>query len=151
MANIPVRSPLAIPYRRLLAFLEKWIVLPNIRPAYYDVAAILLSLLFFVITPAWLRILILVLILLTDWLDGATARRYTVLRKEGYLMDVMTDRASEGLIFVSTIGTMLGKVFFLLWMLNLILGFYSLVSKKHAALPLRIVYLIVLIIQVWQG
>jgi phosphatidylglycerophosphate synthase len=151
MANVPIRSPLAMPYRKVLAFLEKWIVLPHIRPAYYDITAILLSVLFFVITSAWLKILILFLIILTDWLDGATARRYYLLRKEGYLMDVLTDRASEGLVFVSAIGTLPGKVFFLLWMINVALGFYSLLTKKHTSLPLRCVYLIVLIIQAWQG
>lgn len=151
MDNIPIRSPLAMIYRRLLASLEKWIVLPNIRPSYYDVSGILLSLLFFVITSPWLKILILAMVLLTDWLDGATARQYCQLKKEGYMMDVMIDRASEGLIFAAGIGTVLGKVFFLLWMLNIVLGFYSVFSKKHTSLPLRFLYMVALIVQVLLG
>ena len=35
-------------------------------------------------------------------------------------------------------------IFFLLWLINLALAFYSVSSNKHTSLPLRFVYLVVL-------
>jgi phosphatidylglycerophosphate synthase len=145
MVDIPLRTPLALSFRKPLTYLERGLILPNISPSYYAVAGIVLSLLFFVVRPAWLQILIVLLVLLTDWLDGATTRRYGICCKEGYMMDVVIDRASEGLIFVAASGTGLGKAFFLLWLFNLALALYSLKVNTHISLPLRLAFILALI------
>ena len=46
MDNIPQRRTVALPYRSLLAFLEKRVYLPNITPSYYHVFGLVASVLF---------------------------------------------------------------------------------------------------------
>ena len=145
MANIPKRQAIALPYRAVLSFFEKRIYLPNITPSYYHVFALVASVSFFYIEATWVKVVMLALILVADWADGATARRYNRCTRSGYLVDVVTDRASEGLIFAAGAGTLLGQVFFLLWPINLGLAYYSIHSGRHFSLPLRFVYMLVLI------
>lgn len=145
MGSIPVRRAVTRPYRSVLSMLEKQVYLPDISPSYYHAFAIVASILFIYAQAPWLKILILGLVLVSDWLDGATARRYHKCCRAGYMTDVVTDRVSEGFIFSTIVGTTLGQVFFLLWLANLILAFYSVHSNKHTALPLRLAYLIILI------
>jgi len=147
MDTIPGRSCLASPYRVLLSFLEKWVILPDINPAYYQALAILLSVLLLYAQTPLQKAPIIGVILLTDWLDGATARRYKQARRSGYIADVVIDRASEAFIFLAAVETVLGQVFFLLWMINTVLAFYSAYSNKHLSLPLRFAYMIVLTAQ----
>jgi len=144
MELIPGRPSVASPYRGLLSFLERWVVLPDINPSYYHTLALLLSVLFLYAQTPLQKVFIIGVVLLTDWLDGATARRYKRVRRAGYIIDVVTDRASEAFIFSAEVGTVLGQVFFLLWMINAILAFYSVYSNKHWSLPLRCAYMIVL-------
>jgi phosphatidylglycerophosphate synthase len=131
----------------VFSVLEKKVFLPDISPSYYHAFAIVASILFIYAQAPWLKILILSLALLSDWLDGATARRYHKCCRAGYMTDVVTDRVSEGFIFSTIAGTTLGQVLFLLWLANLILAFYSVRSNKHTSLPLRFAYLIILIAQ----
>ncbi len=149
MDTLPRRPTIALFYRALLSLLEKWVVLPNINPAYYQALAIGLSVLFFYTQVAWQRALIIGVVLLTDWLDGATARRYRQASKSGYISDVVIDRASEAMLFLAEAGTALGQGFFLLWMLNCALTFYSARSNKHLSLPLRFAYMVILIVQAY--
>jgi phosphatidylglycerophosphate synthase len=147
MDNIPRRSVVATPYRTLLATLEKQIALPEVSPSYYHVLGLGLSLLYlYAQTPAQ-RIWLIVLILIADWLDGATARRYGRGSRAGYLIDLLTDRISEAFIFAAASGTLLGQIFFLLWIVNVALAFYSVRSNKHTALPIRFAFLLILIIR----
>jgi phosphatidylglycerophosphate synthase len=148
MDSVPIRRSVARPYRSVLGVLEKRVPLPDISPSYYHAFGITASILFIYAQAPWLKILILGLVLAADWLDGATARRYHKCCRAGYMTDVVTDRLSEGFIFASIAGTTLGQIFFLLWLANLILAYYSLRSNKHTALPLRCAYLIILIAQV---
>ena len=85
---------------------------------------------------------------MADWLDGVMARRYRRGSRAGYIIDVVTHRASEAFIFAAEAETPLGQVFFLLWIINSALAFYSVRTNTHMALPLRFAYLIVLIAQV---
>ena len=149
MDIIPSRRSVALPYRTLLAFLEKRVFLPDINPSYYHAFGIVLSVLYLYARTPGLKMVIIVLIILADWLDGATARRYNKGRRAGYIIDVVTDRVSEAFIFSAESGTVVGQIFFLLWFINLILAFYSVYSNKHSSLPLRFVYLMALIAQVW--
>jgi phosphatidylglycerophosphate synthase len=147
MDNIPQRRTVALPYRSLLAYVEKRIYLPNITPSYYHVFGLIASVLFLYIQATWVKVLVLALILVADWADGATARRYNRCSRSGYLLDVVTDRASEGLIFAAGAGTVAGQVFYALWLVNLGLAYYSVRSGRHSSLPLRFVYMLVLIVQ----
>jgi len=145
MDPIPSRRSLASPYRTVLSALEKRMPLPNIHPSYYHTLALLLSILYLYAQLPAQKIVLVCIVLLTDWLDGATARRYKRGSRAGYLIDVLTDRASEAFIFTAEAGTILGQVFFLLWLINCALAFYSVKSNIHTSLPLRFAYLIVLI------
>lgn len=147
MDGIPHRSIVATPYRALLAALEKQIALPKVSPSVYHVLGLGLSLLYlYAQTPAQ-RIWLLVLILIADWLDGATARRYRRGSRAGYLIDLLTDRISEAFIFAAASNTLLGQICFLLWIVNVALAFYSVRSNKHTALPIRFVFLLILIMR----
>jgi phosphatidylglycerophosphate synthase len=147
MDPIPDRLRLASAHRALLSFLEKWIVLPDINPAYYQTLAILLSVLFLYAQTPLQKVFIIGVVLLTDWLDGATARRHKQVRRSGYITDVVIDRASEAFIFSAEVEAVLGQGFFLLWMINSVLTLYSVYSNKHLSLPLRFSYMIVLVAQ----
>ena len=147
MATIPKRQAIALPYRSVLASFEKRIYLPNIMPSYYHVFALAASISFFYIDVTWVKVLVLTLILVADWADGATARRNNRCSRSGYMIDVVTDRASEGLIFTAGADMPLGQVFYLLWLVNLGLAYYSIRSDRHLSLPLRFVYLLALILQ----
>ena len=145
MDIVPSRLPLASPYRSLLTLLEKRIFLPDINLSYYHTLGIVLSVLYLYTRTPWLKVAIVVLVLGADWLDGATARRYNRGSRAGYMIDVVTDRVSEAFIFSAESDTTIGQIFFLLWLVNLILAFYSVHSNKHSSLPLRFVYLVILI------
>lgn len=147
MDTLPRRPPVASSYRALLTALENRIVLPRINPSYYHLLAVLLSILFLYVRTPWQKMALIGVVLVADWLDGATARRYTKDHRAGYLMDVVTDRLSEAFLFSAETGALLGQAFFLLWMINTALTFYSVYSNRHAALPLRFAYLIVLAVQ----
>lgn len=147
MDDIPRRPGVAGPYRALLTTLEKRIALPDVSPAYYHLLGLGLSLLYLYAQTPGQRIWLLALILTADWLDGATARRYRRGSRAGYLIDVLTDRASEAFIFAAAAGTLVGQIGFLLWLVNVAFAFYSVRSNKHTALPLRFAFLVILIVE----
>ena len=147
MDPIPDRPRVAAAHRALLSLIEEWVVLPDINPAYYHTLAVLFSVLFLYLQAPLQKALIIGVVLLTDWLDGATARRYNQVQRSGYITDVVTDRMSEAFIFFAEVETVLGQIFFLLWMINSVLTFCSVYSNKHLSLPLRFSYMLVLITQ----
>jgi phosphatidylglycerophosphate synthase len=142
-APVPSRPAVARWYRGPLEWLEGHLPLPRLSPAIYTAASLLLSLAAFLATDGWALVAVLALVLLADWLDGATARRYGLTGRAGYVTDVLADRASEGLIFVAAGGTPLGQVFVLLWLVNCVLTLMSLRGGRHLALPLRFLYLVI--------
>jgi len=147
MDIIPGRLVVASPYRAALSLFEKRLPLPDINPAYYHTLALGLSVLFLYAQTPWQKIALLALVLLADWVDGATARRYSGGSRAGYIVDVVTDRASEAFIFAAEADSRLGQAFFLLWMINSVLSYFSIRSNIHTSLPLRFAYLIVLVVQ----
>jgi len=149
MDIIPGRRAVASPYRALLSLFEDRLCLPDLNPSYYHLLGLALSVLYLYARTPGLKILLIVVVLLADWFDGATARRYHRVRRAGYITDVVTDRASEAFLFAAEAGTILGQIFFLLWMINALLAFYSVYSNKHTSLPLRFVYLAALVAQAW--
>ncbi|MBI2579079.1 MAG: CDP-alcohol phosphatidyltransferase family protein [Candidatus Aenigmarchaeota archaeon] len=113
--------------------------LPNANPNAVSGLSILMSLLFVLVfrynPPASFAILFLVLAL--DLLDGLIAKKHYMPTEEGYIVDVASDRLSEGIIF---------SVFFTPWFylfaLNNILTLWSFSSRKHVILPLRHAFLL---------
>jgi len=146
MAPIPQRPPVSSPYRRVLAYCEKRLSLPDVNPALYQLLGILLSVGYLYLNHPLLKAAVIGIVLLADWLDGATARRHNRIMRSGYIADVMIDRVSEGLIFAVEAGTWYGNLFFVSWLVNTSLAYYSIRTGRHAALPLRGVYIGVLLI-----
>jgi phosphatidylglycerophosphate synthase len=91
-------------------------------------------------------ITLLIIILLSDWMDGAVARRYKLTSREGWMIDVTVDRISEFLIFVAYLGTLVGNIFFAMYLFNIMTSYYSVKSGKHFLLATRFFYLVYLII-----
>jgi len=144
MDNIPKRTNLAGLYRKPLAWLETKISLSFLNPNYLQIIALILSFIYLFIDNNVTRLIIVTVVLISDWLDGATARSQKITSKEGWMIDVAVDRISEGFIFAIHLDTYVGKVFFGLYVLNTILSMYSISSKKHLILPLRFMWLIYL-------
>ena len=147
MGIVPGRHSITFHYRTLLTSLEKYLFLPDINPSWYNALAIAFSIFYLYTRSSWLKVIVILLINWVDWLDGATARRYNRESREGYIIDIMTDRVGEAFIFAAEADTATGQFFFLLWLINMAFTFYSVYSNKHTSLPLRYVYLVVLIAQ----
>ena len=152
MDPIPARPAVAGPYRQLLTSLEQRIWLPDINPSFYHALGLSLSVTYlYAATPAT-KIALLAAVLILDWVDGATARRFRGGSREGYILDTLTDRASEGFIFAAEAQDLTGRVFFVLWLLNCALTYYSIRTNRHTSLALRFAYLWVLAAHaLWPG
>lgn len=144
--RLPSRPRIAGLYRRPLERLEHALPLPRVSPDLYSLLGLACSALVWLAPQAWQQALLVAAALLADWLDGATARRYSGATRRGYLTDVALDRAGEGLIFLAARATPVGQAFLALWILNCLLTVYSLRSGRHRILPLRFAYLVVLIV-----
>jgi len=147
MDKVPQRNQLAQIYRKPLRQLEKAMPLYIKNPNVYQLLGLLFSVSFLFVETNNQQIILISLILFLDWLDGATARKYSLISKKGYLIDVVVDRLSEGLIFASLLGSLTGRVFFAFYLLNNIFVFYSLKSSRHTIIALRFFYLVFLIIE----
>lgn len=117
--------------------------LPKINPNIVSGMSIIASLLFVLVfryNPL-ASFMILFLVLVLDLLDGLIAKKYGLQSEEGYIVDVASDRLSEGIIF---------SVFFLPWFylfaLNNALTLWSFNSRRHIVLPLRHVFLLYFLI-----
>lgn len=150
MEAIPKRPRIASYYRGVLSWLEKYLPLPKINPSCYELIGLFLSFVYLYFAQTKIRAVLLAAILVSDWLDGATARRYFSLSREGYMIDVFSDRISEMIIFFPIDGTVLSWGFFLAAMVNTILAYVSVVTQKHKSLALRFLFLLVLIYQLWK-
>ena len=111
---------------------------PKINPDYVSAATILTTILFLVLhsySPI-LACLMGVITLLLDWADGTIARKYKMESEHGYIVDLIIDRVSEGIMLV---------IFFTPWfyifIINNIMAIWSYKEKKHVVLPLRLIFL----------
>lgn len=147
MDTIPKRSVVAMPYRRILDKFESYLFLPFKNPDAYTISAVILSVLFLFTAEINIRITLLILILLLDWADGAAARRYRGITASGYMVDVVYDRISEGIITASILGTWYGNILFLLYIINIILMFYAIKKGTSYLFAVRFFYLIILFVQ----
>lgn len=147
MVKIPKRNLLAQIYRKPAYKVERFIPLLSKNPGLYQFLALILSILFlFTQNQPFYQLILITLILLLDWFDGATARKQGITSKKGYITDVAVDRISEGLIFFTIINSNIGKFFFTLYLVNNILSFHSIKSGKHRIIALRFFYLLFLIV-----
>jgi len=116
---------------------------PNINPSIITLLAIPFSIAFIFLWEDHkvAAIVVFFLILLSDWLDGIIARQHKRASKKGWFIDTITDRVSEGIIFL---------VFFWPWfylfLLNIILNIFSYFVKRNLILPIRSVFFLYIII-----
>jgi len=89
--------------------------------------------------------MLIIIILFTDWFDGATARKHGFATKEGYLIDVVIDRYSEVLIFLGDSPHPVALLFLAAAAVNIALSFYSFRTGHHTSMALRFFYLFPLI------
>jgi phosphatidylglycerophosphate synthase len=146
MDKIPQRSKLAKIYRDILDKYEGKLIFPIKDPNFYQILSIFLSAIFLFKPQPILGIFLITLILLSDWMDGAAARKYNLTSREGWMLDVVIDRISEGLMFVAYLGTFVGNLFFSLYLFNIIGSYYSIKSGKHTLIAIRFCYLLYLIV-----
>ncbi|MFS8158608.1 MAG: CDP-alcohol phosphatidyltransferase family protein [Candidatus Roizmanbacteria bacterium] len=150
MDQIPQRPGVAKIYRTVLMSLERYMIFPFRDPAYYSVAGLLLSIGYLFARSLALQVTIIAVILLFDWMDGAVARKYNKTSRAGWLIDVAVDRMSEGIIFASLLFTPLGSIFFISYICNIFLSFYSVKAGRHHLLPLRFIWLFILLGKLWM-
>lgn len=151
METIPKRPHIADFYRTILLSLERYLPLPRINPSFYESAGLVMSIVYLYTTNLYTKVLVLSLVLLSDWLDGATARRYKLLSKQGYLIDLSSDRISELIIFFPIDMSLLSWVFFTLAIANTILAYVSVLTGRHMSMALRFFYLLILIVSIsWK-
>lgn len=144
MDNVPQRSALAQIYRKPLALFEKVIPFGFFNPNHLQISSLFLSILYLFSSDVRFSFLLVLLILLFDWMDGAAARARKIISRKGWMIDVAVDRISEGFIFAAHLHTNIGKFFFALYLINTFLSIYSIKSEKHLILPLRFLWLIYL-------
>lgn len=149
MDQIPKRTGLAGLYRGVLNRMEKHLLFPLQNPSHYQLIGLVLSVAYLFQPQTTIQILLVAAILILDWMDGAVARKNKLANKEGWMTDVAVDRISEGLIFIAHLFSPLANTFFLLYLANIWLSIYSVKSGKHLILPLRFVWMVILILQLW--
>ena len=144
-ASLP-RPAVAQLYRGPLQRVEAHVPLPNIPPAAWTVAGVVVSLFAFAqfASGGAHRAAVVAAVLVADWLDGATARRFGP-QPRGQVLDVAADRISEVLIFASD-PSPLSRAMLVMAVANTGLVMVGRARGRHWALPLRIVYLIVLLV-----
>lgn len=153
MDSVPKKTFLRKFYRTLfLNRIEQFLPIPKVNPSVYQVLALVVSFLLLYPMPLVLVTVLVLLTLVFDWYDGSTARRHFKTSIKGYYIDVFVDRISEVLIFAGaafqgiSLGTFpVGAVFYFLVLINILLEFVSIKTKKHISLPLRFIYLLVLL------
>lgn len=149
MDTIPKRGIASVPYRFILLKLEKYIPLPVKNPDFYTVLSVLFSIPFLFLHSTPVRLGLLLVVLFLDWMDGAAARKTRGVTHAGYIIDSVYDRLSEGLIVASVLGTWYGNVLFVLYLVNDLLMFYSIKTKKHYLLAVRFFYVLILTVQLF--
>ena len=151
MADIPQRPLVARSYRVLLDFGERFIPIPDINPSWWSLVGLIGTIVYLYLENPVGRFAMVLFTWITDWYDGATARRFDSVTREGYLVDDVIDRFSEAFIFLADVSTStVARVFFLLWMVNCALTMWSVARGKHRVLPLRFAYLFVLAYWMFQ-
>lgn len=117
--------------------------LPKINPNFVSGLSVISSV-FFILALGYSQVLafaIAVAVLVFDALDGIIARKYRLETDEGYMIDVTSDRLSEGIMFVPFF-----MPWFFLFAANCFLTLIGFRMKRHIILPLRHIFVIYLAI-----
>lgn len=126
--------------------------LPSINPDIVSVVSLLVAFLFVVAVSMQLWFvswIFLVVHLFLDGLDGAIARKFQVRKtpsqqQHGAVVDIIVDRASEGILFII-------PPFFLPWfplfLVNVLLTMLTFQKRRALIFPLRFAFFIVFTIQ----
>lgn len=112
---------------------------PDMNPNIVSGFSILTSMLFVLLLhflPVMSMVFLIITILL-DWFDGLMARKFERTSEEGYMVDVTSDRLSEGIIF-----SVIFFPWFFLFTLNCLLTIKSFARRQHVILPLRHIFLV---------
>jgi phosphatidylglycerophosphate synthase len=146
MDSVPARPRVSGGYRAVLAWMEPWIPVPNVNPSWWSLLGLVGSVACLYAATPGQKLVLVFAVLLTDWWDGATARRHggALAGRQGYIVDVVIDRFSEAFIFLADIAHPLGRVFFALFLLNTALTLWGARTGKHRILPLRAMWMVVL-------
>ena len=115
---------------------------PKVNPSYISFVSLVFSIFFVFIWlygDKWLAAFILFLGLTLDWIDGLVARKYHEASSKGWMIDVLTDRLSEGIIFSYAASF---YPWFSLFLINCLLSFLSFKIKRHLIMPLRQLFLV---------
>lgn len=129
----------------MLSFGERFIPIPDVNPSWWSLSGLLGTIVYLYLEHPVTRFLVVLFTWVTDWYDGATARKYDKVTREGYLVDDVIDRFSEGFIFLADAPhSATARIFFLLWIVNCALTIWSVANHTHRVLPLRFAYLFVL-------
>lgn len=145
MAAVPQRTAVAGFFRGFLTAGERYIPVPDVNPSVWTMLGLVASVACLYTPSAAVKFWLVTGVMITDWYDGATARRHGRSSREGYMIDVAVDRFSEGFIFLADVATsMLARVFFVLFVVNTVLSLWSFASGRHVILPLRIAWMFVL-------
>jgi hypothetical protein len=117
--------------------------LPRMNPSYLSGASLVATLLFLAVLrhSSVAALVLLVIIVLLDWLDGITAQKHELCSEQGYMIDLAADRISEGLLFIPFF-----VPWFYLFVLNTLLTVVSFVRQKHTILSLRQAFLIYFVV-----
>ena len=108
---------------------------PKVNPNLISYLALPFSLIFILLWDKYelLSFFVLVVVLLLDWIDGLVAKKYHSTSEAGWVVDVTTDRLSEGIIFIHFF-----HPWFYLFLVNILLTAASYKFKKFSLiLPLR--------------
>ncbi len=141
MADVPKRLAFVKIYRGLYQSWEKYIPIPEVNPSIYQVIGLILSFGVLVTEIRSVKFLLVLMVIISDWYDGATARKMKIDSESGYMTDVVIDRLSEMIMFYPLIGGWWTNLWFGLAIINVGLSFVSYKIGKHYILPLRFLYL----------
>lgn len=117
--------------------------MPNVNPSVISYLALPFSLAFILLWDKneLISLIFLIIVLIFDWLDGLVAKKYRRASEKGWLIDVATDRFSEGIIFAYFF-----HPWFYFFLANIILTLISYKVKRHIfILPLRHFFFLYLI------
>lgn len=124
--------------------LINWIPWPNINPDLVSFGAfiIILPIIFFT-DQLFLVFIFLFFSILLDWSDGLIARKYNRQSTRGYWVDLISDRLGEAVLAFS-----FGGLWLALFATNIVISFYSWQVKTNFVMPVRLIFLLLLILKI---
>jgi len=147
MDQIPLRNQYLASYRQVTKKFEQRLPKLPFSANSITAAMLVISAIFPIFAHAKpISIIILLIILILDFLDGVASRQQKTDSKSGYLIDTASDKISDFLCAIAYIDTLIGKIFMGLVFLNVLLQFVSIKYKIHYILAVRFFILVYLLI-----